>query len=61
MLKSAFASGIAWGLGLSSLWLIPVGFAHLTGTGTVGFSVCTLVLLLIAAAVAEVRARRRKV
>lgn len=61
MLKSPFATGIVYGLTASSWWLIPVAFAHLTGTGLVGFGVCTLVLLVMAAAVAEVRARRRKV
>jgi hypothetical protein len=58
MFKSAFAQGIALGLGISSLWLIPLWFAHLTGTGAVGFGGCAAVLLVIAAVVAEIRARR---
>ncbi|WP_102945285.1 hypothetical protein [Stenotrophomonas sp. VV52] len=58
MLKSAFAKGIALGLGISCLWLIPMTFAHLTGTGLIGYGCCTAVVLVIAAVVAEVRARK---
>jgi len=59
MLKSPFAGGIAWGLGVSCLWLVPILFATVTGTGLNGFAGCTIFMLIVAAVIAEVRARKK--
>ncbi len=59
MLKSAYAAGIAWGLGLSCMWAFPLAFAHFTGTGLTGFVGAVIVILILTAAIAEVRARKK--
>lgn len=60
MFQSPVAGGIVWGLGISSLWLIPIGFASITETGITGFAGCTVVMLIVAAAIAEAVARKKK-
>lgn len=59
LFKSPVAGGIALGLGISCCWLIPLAIAYLTDTGIAGFAGTTVVMLVLAAAVAEYRARKR--
>lgn len=59
MFKSPFAAGVVWGLGVSCLYIIPITFATLTDTGLYGFGGCVALMLLVAAAIAEIRARKK--
>jgi len=59
MFKSPLAQGICVGVSFNCCWVIPIGVSHLTGTGFPGFVGCMLVMLCIAAAIAEFCARRK--
>lgn len=59
MFKSPFAAGVVWGLSISCLYIVPITFATLTDTSLYGFGGCVAVMLLVAAAIAEIRARKK--